>query len=161
MGGYMQPYQKNAAVSKEAIRSRMERILEIGTMPLIDTNDPVAVNDRLNWYFQKCVDDEVYATIAGVACALGVSRQALGKWHRHEVHKPAEVLAMVDAVYNMINMQYEEMMQDGEINPIAGIFLMRNNHNYTNADDTRPIAGETAEKTPEEIMRKYQNQLTD
>lgn len=162
MANFMSPAQQQPiGARKEAIRQRFERIMEIGTLPPIDTNDASEVKERLLWYFQSCVRNGTYACIAGAACALGVSRQSLAAWHRGDVRKPAEVKAMIDGVYAMINMQYEELMQEGEINPLAAIFLMRNNHNYTNNDDTRPISEGEGEKSPEEILRKYKSQLLD
>ena len=37
----------------------------------------------------------------------------------------------IKKAHALINAQYEDMMNNGKINPVAGIFLMKNNMGYT------------------------------
>ena len=58
---------------------------------------------------------------------------------------------------DLINAQMEDFMQNGKINPVAGIFLMKNNMNYTDQQEVvlRPENPLGEPKDPEELRRKY------
>ena len=45
---------------------------------------------------------------------------------------------------DLINAQMEDFMQNGKINPVAGIFLMKNNMNYTEPAGSGLKAGQSA-----------------
>ena len=46
-----------------------------------------------------------------------------------------ESLVTLKNAYDMINSYYEHMMNNGKINPVAGIFLMKNNLGYKDTTD--------------------------
>jgi len=58
---------------------------------------------------------------------------------------------------DLINAQMEDFMQNGKINPVAGIFLMKNNMNYTDQQEVvlKPDNPLGERKDPEELRRKY------
>lgn len=58
---------------------------------------------------------------------------------------------------DLINAQMEDFMQNGKINPVAGIFLMKNNMNYTDQQEVvlRPDNPLGEQKDPEALRRKY------
>ena len=41
-------------------------------LPSIDTSDIEQVKERCEWYFQRCIDDDVRPTVAGLSNALGL-----------------------------------------------------------------------------------------
>ena len=138
---------------------KLRQLIKLGTLPRVDTQDPEAVQDRIVEYFQRCIDDGVLASIGGLSLALGLERTTLFKIRRREFRKPQAVYELIDMACNIINAQYEETMQEGKINPLAGIFLMRNNFGYTNTDDTSIVSSTAPEKTPDEIKQKYDKLL--
>ena len=157
-GNFMRGYGES---DPDETREKLKQLIKLGMMPRVDSTKPEEVQDRIVAYFQRCIDDGVLATISGLALALGLGRAQLGKIHRREVRKPLETYELVDMAYNIINAQYEEVMQEGKINALAGIFLMRNNLGYTNTDDTSVVSDAAPERSPEEIMQKYNKLLKD
>ena len=143
------------AHNPEETRAKLRRCIKIGTMPRVDTNNAEEIEDRVLDYFRSCIEDGTYATISGLACALGIDRLTLRHWYTGAVHKPKAIKDIVSSAYAIINMQYEEMMQEGKMHPLAGMFLMRNNLGYANNDDPLDAKDTREERTPEEIRQKY------
>ena len=57
----------------------------------------------------------------------------------------------------MLNAQMEDYMQNGKINPVSGIFLMKNNMGYQDKQEVvltpnSPLGDQTS---PEELQQKY------
>lgn len=54
-------------------------------------------------------------------------------------------------------MQMENYMQNGKINPVAGIFLMKNNMDYQDKSEVvlTPNSPLGDQKTPEELQQQY------
>ena len=53
--------------------------------------------------------------------------------------------------YDSINSYYEHMMNNGKINPVAGIFLMKNNLGYKDQTDYVVSAGNYEQLRIEDI----------
>ena len=102
-----------------------------------DMNDIIAVQDRINLYLDICRDDDIKPSVASLALAFGVSRFVLFDWlnSRNGTIKNENVIHALKAVYDLINSYYEHMMNTGKINPVAGIFLMKNNMGYKDTTD--------------------------
>lgn len=113
--------------------------IKIMHLPAIDINDPSEVQKRIDDYFSICAEDDIKPSIASLALAFSVSRFDLYNWvnERVEYIKNTESLHILKNAYNMINSYYEHMMNTGKINPVAGIFLMKNNMGYK--DNTEHI----------------------
>lgn len=110
-------------------------VLEIMTMPKINTNDYRDVHQRSIDYFMVCQRNDMKPNAAGYALALGVSRNTLRDWVTGRTKKPKEVQEELDIFYNVLTAQMEDMMQNGKINPVSGIFLAKNNYGYTDKQE--------------------------
>lgn len=98
----------------------------------VDMTSVPQVNQRISDYFDVCSDNGMKPTCAGFALAFGVDRRTMIRWVGGENKgMPASVVARLKKAYALINMQMEDYMQNGKINPVAGIFLMKNNMGYT------------------------------
>jgi len=105
--------------------------LELANLPNIDTNNPTQVNQRVTEYFTICARNDMKPSVASLALAFGVERTTLWKWANGvEINKCAEVRNSIKKAYAIINAQMEDLMQSGKINPVSGIFLMKNNMGY-------------------------------
>lgn len=120
-------------------------------LPRIDVSDPVQVEQRIQWYLTHCVDNDMKPTVKGFCNALGISRDTLWRWktgqHRSGTHEEIVVRA-----YDLLEEMWENYMQNGKINPMAGVFLGVNNFGYRdvkqvnltpvveNRDDTVDVA---------------------
>lgn len=109
--------------------------LEISQWGDVQMSDPVQVKERSLKYMEKCIEDDVKPSIEEYALALGISRQALHQYRTGVIGKNAEVLYTLKKTCDLINAQMAHYMQNGKINPVAGIFLMKNNMGYTDKQE--------------------------
>lgn len=124
-----------------------------------DITDPVAVSNRIKEYFQLCIDDDMKPSVEGLAFAFGVHRKTLWAW-ANNVDSPRmseEVRSLIKRAYDILTVQMANYMQNGKINPVAGIFLMKNNMDYEDKKEiTLAPANQFGEETPpEDLRRKY------
>ena len=111
--------------------------LKLYRLPKIDMNDPVAVHDRVDFFFALCAEDDIKPSIESLALAFGVGRATLFNWLNEKtgaVKNPKSLDTLKEA-YTLINSYYSHMMNNGKINPVAGIFLMKNNMGYKDTTD--------------------------
>lgn len=109
---------------------------------LKDKNNEEEVRERIVTYFSICEKNQQMPTVAGLALAFGVDRATLWDWMdgtRGTVKNPA-VVDTIKEVYNLIASQYEGMLTQGKIVPVAGFFLMQNNFGYRNQTDHVVVA---------------------
>lgn len=88
----------------------------------IDISDPKQVEDRITWYFNRCIEDDIQPAVTGLANALGVHRDTINGWkngsRRPETHKD-----IIQEAYNVMMELWEINLRDGKYNPVAGIYL--------------------------------------
>lgn len=136
--------------------------MQISQLPQIDTSDAKQVEKRINEYFTICFENDMKPSVAGLALAVGVARKTLWEWangvSREGTHRNA-----IKKAYQMLDAQMSDYMQNGKINPVSGIFLMKNNFGY--ADKTEvvvtpnsPLGAETSQK---ELEDKYMDSVVD
>lgn len=124
-------------------------------LPPIDISDPQQVEERIVWYFNHCIEDDMKPTVKGFCNALGISRQALFQWkigrYREDTHQ-----AIILRAYDFLEELWEANMSNGKINPVSGIFLGKNNFGYQDKQEyvvTPNQMGETV--SPDIIDAKY------
>lgn len=121
--------------------------LEIMQWGDVSITDPVAVRERSVQYIQSCVDADLKPTIAGYALALGMNRDELFKYREGHRGKNEEVRLTLKKTCSVINALMEDYMQNGKINPVAGIFLMKTNMNYVEKQEIVVTPANAAEST--------------
>ena len=119
-----------------------------------------AVQQRCFDYFDLCAQNDMKPTFAGLALAFGVDRMTMWRWcntHPESRNLSDSIRDTIKKARDLINAQMEDFMQNGKINPVAGIFLMKNNMNYTDQQEVvlRPDNPLGEQKDPEELRRKY------
>lgn len=134
----------------------MNNALEIFNLPPIDTDDAEAVGVRLGEYFTICGKNGMKPSVAGMAMALGISRITLWEWVTTG-RKGAEVTNTLKRGYQLLNQVMEDYMQNGQINPVAGIFLMKNNFNYRDQQEmvVTPNTPLGELRNTEDLRQKY------
>ena len=132
--------------------------LDAWYLPPIDISDPVQVEERVIFYFRKCIAEDIKPGVAGLCNYLGIDRNTFYQWSAglrrgndggHEsVAKKARIL-----LENMM----EEYMQTGKINPVTGIFLMKNHFGYQDKQEVVVSPKDPAldGSTAEEIKARY------
>lgn len=98
-------------------------------LPPIDIADDKQVEERIEWYFNQCAEDDIKPTVMGLANSLGIARRTLSGWHNGEsraiTHSP-----LIKKAYNFLEELWENYMLNGKVNPASGIFLGRNHWGY-------------------------------
>lgn len=94
-------------------------------MPPIDISDAKQVEERIQWYFVHCAEDDMKPTVTGLCNALGVTRDTLIAWrtgkYREDSHQ-----AIAARAHAVLEELMEHYMQNGKVNPVSGIFLLKN-----------------------------------
>lgn len=107
-------------------------------MEKIDMKDVEAVQSRLNDFFMLYGQNDMKPTVAGMAMSLGMSRQQLwaithdaplGGRGNHSTLPPS-VTDSIKKAYFILENLWEQYMNSGKVNPVAGIFLGKNNYGY-------------------------------
>ena len=136
----------------------------------IDLNDPKAVEKRIDDYFLLLGQYSSRGTVSGLAFALGMDR-----WKLHEItrglitsnktsHIPQECKDKIIDAYQLLEVMWEENFTAGSINPVAGIFIAKNNYGYRDQTEVvvapKNALGET-EDTEELEKRLLASVVTD
>lgn len=127
--------------------------------PDVDMKEPEQVKQRVSMYFALCEQDDMKPSVAGMALAFGVERNTLWRWANgvESQYLPTESRNLIKKAYQLLNSQMENYMQNGKINPVAGIFLMKNNMGYQDKQEVvlTPNSQMGDSATPEELQQRY------
>ena len=116
--------------------------------------------ERINQYFKYCSEHSMRPGIESLALSLGVSRISVFNWSKGKGCSP-ERQQMILAAVQLITSNLEQAFMSGKINPISGIFLLKNWCGYedktslnvntsNNADDLNDD-----DASIEELAKKY------
>lgn len=122
-------------------------------LPPIDISDPKQVEGRILEYFEHCNNFDRKPTPVGVANWLGVNRMTLNNWKNGKIQDSARV-ALIQKVMSILEEQWTDYMQNGKINPAAGIFLGKNLYGYRDVQDIRADVDHPFEDEPNADMLK-------
>lgn len=140
--------------------------MELLNMPDIDMNDVEQVQTRLNEYFALYANADMKPTVAGMAIALnGMSRNTLravalnqptgGAGYKTAL--PPEVASSIKKAYFLLENLWESYMNSGKVNPVAGIFLGKNNYGYQDKTEyvLTPNTNQDNDYNADEIRERY------
>ena len=106
--------------------------LNFMALPKIDTSDRKQVEDRIMLYFNTCIEKDIKPGVAGLCLALGISRQTWSMWG---LGKSRDYSDIVEQSRLMMESILEQYMLNGKINPVTGIFLLKNNFGYADKSE--------------------------
>ena len=131
-----------------------------------DMENPEEVAQRLSDYFQLYAENDMKPTVTGMALALnGMSRQTLraivtdaptgGAGYKTAL--PRDIAALIKKAYRMMENLWETYMNSGKVNPVAGIFLGKNNYGYQDKTEyvLTPNTRDESDYSPDEIRERY------
>lgn len=131
-------------------------------LPPIDLDSNEQVEERVVWYFNHCMENDIKPGVVGLANALGVDRHTLACW-KTEVRRGLnfERVALIKKAYRLIEEGWEIAVNEAKGNPANLIFLGKNHFGYVDevkitASPVQPL-GENL--TAEEAAKKYQAAL--
>lgn len=118
------------------ISKMLGQAMTISHWPAIDTNNAEQVAERIDQYHKFCFDNDIKPDMSGMALALGTFRQTLWRWENGvESDKPQGVRDALKKGREINGYLMSQMMQNGKLNPVTGIFLLKNNHGYKDQTD--------------------------
>lgn len=142
----------------------LHQSLELMNLPTIDLHDIMAVQERINEFFNIMAKYDTKPTVAGMAMALGMDRRTLwairndqptgGAGYKSAL--PSEVADSIKKAYLLMENLWENYMQNGKINPVSGIFLGKNNFGYQ--DKTEYVVTPNVQQDnydPDSIRQRY------
>lgn len=110
--------------------------MELSNMGPVDMYDPDQVEKRMMECLQYMIENDMKPTVESMALAFNTNRTQLWKWKEGvESHLPERSRNAIKKGYSMMNQLLAQTMADGKINPVAAIFLLKNNHNYKDQTD--------------------------
>lgn len=132
----------------------LQHSLTLANLPSIDLKNTEQLKMRVVEYFQICATDDMKPSVAGLALAVGTDRRRLWEWANTEKSDRTDI---IKKAYQMLDVQMTDYMQNGKINPVSGIFLMKNHFGYTDKQEVvvtpnNPLGDGTA---TEEIEQRY------
>lgn len=135
----------------------LTRMYGLAKQPKCDMSDPDAVADRYDWYVDYCISHGLRPSVASMALAYGYDRVTLLRMKDGVIKSVPEASCnTLKRAWDMLTALMEEYMLTGKINPVPGIFLLKNNHGYKDQTETVVVKQDPYESgDPEEIARKY------
>ena len=138
-------------------RSRyLRHALASWDLPVIDISDEKQVEERIIWYFNHCMKDDIKPTVTGICNALGINRRTFYTWEIGE-YREGTHSRLIKKARAVLEEMWEDWMVDGKINPVVGIFLGKNHFGYADKQDivvtpNNPLGDA---KDPEEVRQRY------
>jgi len=119
----------------------------------VDINDPDAVEERINKTLKYMIKHDMKPTVESLALAFNTNRMQLWRWSNNVEcgNIPERSRYAIKKAYSIMNQLLTQTMADGKINPVAAIFLLKNNHAYKDQTDVvvtpnNPMQGLDAEQ---------------
>lgn len=137
--------------------------LRLADLPLCPTDDEEAVRTRCQEYFRICNEDDMKPSVAGLALALGIDRKYLWEIREGIKGKNPRVADCLKKSMQLLELQMVDYMQNGQINPVAAIFLSKNHFGYRDQQEV-VVSAQSAlgdEKSAEEIRQRYIDSIAD
>lgn len=143
-------------ITPEENASIIVKMSGIAKQPKCDLTDPDSVATRYDWYVEYCVANGLRPSVASMALAYGYSRDWLLQAKNGLVKSvPQGSIDTLKRAWDMLTALMEEYMMTGKINPVPGIFLLKNNHGYKDQTETVVVKKDPYETgDPEEIARR-------
>ena len=109
--------------------------LRLAELPKLNLTSVEEVTQRIKDYFTICADDDMKPSVAGLALAMDIDRRYLWEIIEGRKGKNPAVADTLKKAMKILDLQMVDYMQNGKINPVSGIFLMKNNFGYADKQE--------------------------
>lgn len=148
-------------VEKDGLSTNLRLSKTLYNLPMIDLDNLQELEERTEWYFNRCQLDSIKPSMAGLCAAYGISRRTMHAWQAGG--KGVKFQKFVERIMIVLEAAMESYMTSGQINPVSGIFLMKNHFGYTDKQELAVTAthlmGEAEDK--EKLRQHYLDSLVD
>lgn len=146
------PNNQSIEVEPGEMSALVMKMDELRNLPFV--REPDEIRERIRYYFQRCIDNDLRPGVEGLALSLGTTRQTLWNWQQ-EGGKRGELVTMAKQVLAAL---LENWGISGKINPAALCFLMKNHYGYSD-NISIEVGKENTAQIPtasrEEIAARY------
>lgn len=142
-------------------RKYITHSLRLADLPKVSMANTEEVRQRINEYFNICAEDDMKPSVAGLALALDVERSYLWMLREGVKGKNPDVVNLLKKAVLILDNQMVDYMQNGKINPVSGIFLMKNSFGYTDKQEVviTPQSPLGDQKDTKAIEEKYRDSI--
>lgn len=143
----------------------LDTAVRLFKMKKVDLKDTEAVIQRVDEFLMLIAERDQKATIAGLAMALGINRQALWSIRTGQPYCGSGCVATttpeardyIMRACDILEYQLESWLVNGKINPVAGIFLAKNNFSYVDKVEhvVTPNTSPENDYDVEDIKKRY------
>jgi hypothetical protein len=136
--------------------------LDLMAFPPIDCKIETeeVVRQRCYDYMETCMRNNMKPSVAGFALSIGVSRQTLIDYINGVTPIPKQNRIALERFYGLLNSLMEDYIQNGKINPVAGLFLTKNNFGYKDTQEF-VVNNRAQEETSPDALIEEANLLFD
>lgn len=120
-----------------------------------DRKDPASLRACFINYLRLCSEEGFKVSNMAAAACMGINIRTLDRWTQSE--KP-EYRELAEFVKTACSLSREQLISDGKINPVIGIFWQRNYdglRNDTEQQQNLVDMGEDDQTSPDEYRKKY------
>ena len=146
--------------SPEELTALINHMQDLWTLDPVDIEDPQAVAERIQLFFEICAKNGKRPTVSSLCLAIGITETTFKNWY-HGVYRASTHQAVALKAKMILESMWEDWMVEGKINPVAGIFLAKNHFEYKNETDivhtTKRSLGD--DKTEEDLRQKYMDSI--
>lgn len=144
-------------------RKFINHSLTLASLGKVNMKDNDAVKERVRTYFEICAEDDMKPSVAGLAVAFSMDRKCLWEYRTGAIGKSEEVRNTLKQAVSLLDLQMVDYMQNGKINPVSGIFLMKNNFGYADKQEVvvTPNMPLGEERSSDDIARDYAESVPD
>lgn len=112
------------------------------------------VEARCYDYIEQCMKNQMKPTLAGLALAIGVTRQTLLDYINGNTPIPKENREILQRYNTLLNSLMEDYMMNGKVNPVTGLFISKNNFGYKDTQEFVVNNNNQEESSPETLIEE-------
>lgn len=105
----------------------------------VDLSDENAVKQRMDDFWQLCIDFDTKPQVSGMADVLGLDRRRLWEITHDVPHRNLECSSatrdLIKKEYRKLEVLWEYYILNGKVNPVSAIFLGKNNFDYADKQE--------------------------
>ena len=118
------------------ISAMLTDAMNLSSMGEVNMYDPDQVEQRMTDFLYYCIDHDMKPTVESMALAFNTNRTQIWRWKEGvESNLPERSRNAIKKGYAIMNQMMTQTMATGKINPVAAIFLLKNNHGYKDQTD--------------------------
>lgn len=120
----------------------------------VDLSDEKAVKQRMDDFWQLCIDFDTKPQVSGMADVLGLDRRRLWEITHDVPHRNLECSSatrdLIKKEYRKLEVLWEYYILNGKVNPVSAIFLGKNNFDYADRQEITLTPGAPLGDSPDQ-----------